>query len=398
MNTIDDVLFDDFSSGRSLLTTHDLRRMNDELGLTAIAKFGWLRGREIGNVLWPNNPSRNIQGARVARRWIKEGLVIERKLPDHFGSAYVLSKKGAEFVDLETAYGDENDVKTGKKIGDHIKLADGGWIPTHSWRHDLLANGFLTLALGNGAEVFSELELRRESPFAKKIPDGLYRPEGLENFLAIEVERAGKWATNAREIAREIVEARLYGYQIGTKKVIQTVIVYEDPDMRHFGSSDRKILDHFSRIKRQVEPLVPFGESVRVIGIPLQTKGGGVLDISRNPEAVDVGWTKAAVIDKSVFGHDWTDLDEYKQCYMRLFWGRGNIRCPFEVRLMVVERLHRDMHEYELTIDEYNKQLLMTRLVGKLDQVQRQAAIALQRRGEYRAWAANHLVAIAEAL
>jgi hypothetical protein len=143
-------------------STQDIRFENDSAGLTAIAKFGWLRAREIGNVLWPKNQTRHTAGARVTRRWIKEKLVLERQLPRGFGTAFVLSKKGADFVNFETEYAQKMDpVESGKKIGDHIEQVDGSWIPTRSWRHDLLANGFLTLAMGKGAEVFSELEMRR---------------------------------------------------------------------------------------------------------------------------------------------------------------------------------------------------------------------------------------------
>jgi hypothetical protein len=53
-------------------TTHVKKRLNDLTGLTAIAKFGWLRAREIGNVLWPHNESRNVAGARIVRRWVQE--------------------------------------------------------------------------------------------------------------------------------------------------------------------------------------------------------------------------------------------------------------------------------------------------------------------------------------
>jgi phenylpyruvate tautomerase PptA (4-oxalocrotonate tautomerase family) len=400
MNTQYDDDFDDDDDDfeRPIIeTTHDIKRLNDEMGLTAIAKFGWLRAREIGNVLWPNNPSRNVAGARIIRRWKKEKLVIERKLPDGFGSAFVLSKRGAEFVDMETKYGDENDVISGKKIGDHIEQIEGVWIPTRSWRHDLLANGFLTLAMGHGAEVFSELELRREDPHARKFPDGLYRTDsdaaqGL-GFWAIEVERSGKFSTNARALAAEIVEARLRGYEIAGKFVEQTVIVFEDPQKQHYGSSDRKIADHFERVASQVKGLVPLYSTVDLIGIPLLTKGGGVVGISP-VRHLKIDWSEKAVIDKSVFGHDWSDLNEHKRCYLHLHL--DILSCPFEV--WVTKTGNRD---FEIAIDrrfddarwgECQERLLFEK-VGNTDlvNVQKRAVLALQKCQKYREWASENI-------
>ena len=289
-------------------TTHVKKRLNDSTGLTAIAKFGWLRAREIGNVLWPHNASRNVAGARIARRWLAEKLVLERRLPDGFGNAYVLSKKGADFVKHETPYGDQNDVISGKKIGDHIEQVGGTWRPTWSWRHDLLSNGFLTLAMGFGAEVVSELELRRQHPNQKKIYDGLYRTDGSNFWFAVETERSGKFSRSARELASSIVETQLSGVALGDREIKNVVLIYEDPARRHYGSFDRHVPDHFARVARQLEARVPDGESVTLIGIPLITRGGGVIDISQ-VRHLKVNLSYDAVIDRSVLGGEWLGHD-----------------------------------------------------------------------------------------
>lgn len=402
MNTQYDDDFDDDDDDLEkpiIETTHDIKRLNDEMGLTALAKFGWLRAREIGNVLWPNNPSRNVAGARIIRRWKKEKLVIERKLPDGFGPAFVLSKRGADFVDMETKYGDENDVVSGKKIGDHIEQAeDGTWIPTRSWRHDLLANGFLTLAMGHGADVFSELELRRDDPRAKKYPDGLYRSDadlaqGFNDFWAIEVERSGKWSKNARALAESIVEARHTGYEIAGKFVAQTVVLFEDPEKPHYGSSDRQIADHFERVANQVKALVPLHGSVDLLGIPLLTKGGGVVGVSP-VRHLKIDWSPRAVIDKSVFGHDWTDLDEHKCCYLRLHIDR--VSCPFEVWVA-----KKGKNDFEITIEhrfddpswgESQERVFLEKVQNMtLENVQKRAVLALQKCKKYRDWAGANI-------
>jgi hypothetical protein len=289
-------------------TTHVKKRLNDSTGLTAIAKFGWLRAREVGNVLWPSNSSRNVAGARIVRRWLQEKLVLQRQLPDGFGPAYLLSKRGAEFVKHETSYGDQNDVTSGKKIGDHIERVGGTWRPTWSWRHDLLSNGFLTLAMGFGAEVVSEVELRRQFPNQKKIFDGLYRTDGSECWFAVETERAGKFSKSARALADSVVETQISGVVLGDREIRATVLIYEDPDRRHYGSFDRHIPDHFSRVARQLQARVPRGEIVTLIGIPLLTRGGGVIDISA-PKHLEVNLNYDAVIDRSVLGGEWLGHD-----------------------------------------------------------------------------------------
>ena len=100
MNTEKITLFPTFKQ-----STQALREENWTLAMTAVAKFGWLRAREIGNVLWPNNQTRHVAGARLIRRLVKEKLLIERTLPFGFGTAVVLSKKGADFVNNETNAG-----------------------------------------------------------------------------------------------------------------------------------------------------------------------------------------------------------------------------------------------------------------------------------------------------
>jgi len=269
-------------------STQEIRLENDEIGLVAIAKFGWLRPREIGNILWPKNKARNVAGAKIVRRWIAEGLVLHRTMPYGHGSAVVLSQKGAKFVDMETEYGIEKNIKSGKKIGDHIQKTDGVWMPTRTWRHDLLTNGFLTLAMGYGAEVITELEMRREFPGAKKIPDGMYN--GLlstEGWMAVETERAGKYSKSAKEMARSIVETQLGKVSAPGKHVSGTVLIYEDPTARHWRDEDRPITDHLKKVASRCEEFMKPGEKINLVGIPLLTSGGGVVDVS-DPESITI--------------------------------------------------------------------------------------------------------------
>lgn len=363
-------------------STQELRRHNDELGLTAVAKFGWLRPREIGNVLWANNKTRHIAGARIARRWLKERLVIERSLPYGLGNAYVLSQRGADYLAAETAYGDEYIVKSGKKIGDHIEQSESAWVPTLSWRHDLLSNGFLTLVMGNGGRVVSELELRRESQPGEKIPDGLYSTDSLrEGWLAIETERAGKWSASARAVAASIVNSSLHGSVVCGRQVAATVLVYEDPTERHWRDESRPIVNHFGRMARQCQAIVPAGEQISLVGIPLLTSGGSVVDIAIPVQKV-IGWSEKAVIDKSVKVFGWAE-----------YQGAHRLLIPESSGIVVTIR--QDLQEWFVKVripgphetEEYGLGVN----IKTAQAARQQAAKVLVRLPEYREWAAENV-------
>lgn len=264
----------------SRLSTQVQRQLNDEFGLIALAKFGWLTAGGIGNVLWPLNATRHVAGSRIARRWVDLGLALERTLPIGLGKAYVLSQRGADYVNAETYYGEVVLVKSGKKIGDHVRKSEDWWVPAYSWQHDLLSNGFLTLAMGNGRHVVSELELRREGGQSRKIPDGLYSVEGdEEDFVAIEVERTGKWSSDLRRVSRSIVDSGLYGSNVCGRYVVATVLVYESQAKHFWGAGVHPVHDHLGRVARSCKAYVPEGEQLKVVGIPLVTSGAAVIDI-----------------------------------------------------------------------------------------------------------------------
>lgn len=266
----------------SRLSTRAQRQVNDEFGLIALAKFGWLTAGGIGNVLWPLNATRHVAGSRIARRWVEQGLALERTLPVGLGKAYVLSQRGADYVNAETYYGEDFLVKSGKKIGDHVRNSDDWWVPTYSWQHDLLSNGFLALAMGSGRHVVSELELRREGGQSRKIPDGLYSVEGNEDdFIAIEVERTGKWSSDLRRVSRSIVDSGLYGSNVCGRCVVATVLVYASQEKHFWGAGMHPVHDHLGRVARSCEAYVPEGVQIKVVGIPLVTSGASVIDILR---------------------------------------------------------------------------------------------------------------------
>ena len=98
------------------------------MALVAIHRFGWLRAREIGNVLWAHSPTRNVQGARLCEKLLHctPPLIVKKRLPGGAGPVYVLSQAGAQaLIDSELVQSwdknwDAEKAVSGKKIGDHI--------------------------------------------------------------------------------------------------------------------------------------------------------------------------------------------------------------------------------------------------------------------------------------
>lgn len=304
MNTFDGLNFELNPENLQYLkppSAQQISRKNDQEGLRAIARFGWLRAREIGNVLWQTQPNRHISGARIARKWTKNRWVMQRTLPYGYGPAYVLTKKGADYLSSEF---DIDDANSGKKIGDHIENSSGTWMPSKSWRHDLLANSFLTLCMGGGAEVMSELEIRRKFPGSKKIPDGLFMLG--EDWHAIEVERAEKWSRELRQLVKSVVSTHLDGIEFGETRVNNVCLVYEDPNIEI--NDDRKRYDHFGRIKRAAGGILTKGQKFTLVGIPVALKGGAVHEITE-PLVEVIGESYEGHRQKSIFGHKWMTDD-----------------------------------------------------------------------------------------
>ncbi len=278
------------------------------MALVAIYRFGWLRAREIGNVLWPLSKTRNVQGARLCEKLLshKPALVVKKRLPGGAGPVYVLSQAGAQALidsDLVKSW-DENwgadKATSGKKIGDHISQdpgkflfekngkeippnfvkkgtgwvdissgetigekiihKPGPWIPTRTWQHDLLSNSYLTLMWGMGFNVISELEIRRKnSNFNIKIPDGLVAFN--DKWIWVEVERAKKSGRHMRDLAATFVTK----HAIGDIITSSAILVFEE-DSSHLKKvlhaihecmhECHEIVVHFQPVKTESDAVV----------------------------------------------------------------------------------------------------------------------------------------------
>jgi len=362
-------------------STKAIRQQNRVLGLTAIAKFGWLRPHEIGNVLWAKSKTRRIAADRITRQWLDEGLVIKRTLPYGFGSAYVLSQLGANFVECETEYGYTHEVHSGKKIGDHIRQVGSTWVPSYSWRHDLLSNGFLTLVMGFGGRVVSELELRRESGGKGKIPDGLYSTDTLrDEWIAIETERAGKWSTSLRSVSQSIVDMALYESQVCGRIIIGAVVLYEDPSSRHWDDQYRPIANHLDRIARCCNSIVPYGSHFNLVGIPLLTSRGSVVNIA-DPVSRRVGASDKEVIDRSIYTFRW---DEYR--------GVHRLQIPESSKMVVTIFMEYEEWYMKINLIGQDQNINVCLEDARTVQAARQKAIkTLLKSPMYRDWASRNI-------
>jgi len=232
--------------------------------------------------------------------------------------------------------------------------------------------------MGFGAEVVTELELRREAPHQKKIFDGLYRTDGSEFWFAIEMERSGKFSKNARALADSIVEAQISGVVVSDREIRAIVLIYEDPSRRHYGSFDRHVPDHFSRVARQLESKVPRGEAVTLIGIPLLTRGGGVVDISE-VRHLGVNLNYDAVIDRSVLGGEWLGHDRNFELRFRRYLNLAE----FSVRIYEDE----DDIKIEITDDQNRAIEEVSAATLNVEKAKLRAVEALRANAKYRQWA-----------
>lgn len=235
----------------------DKHRLNDRDGLRWVHRFGWLRTTELGALLWhmtsPDSATR--QANRLARSWVKRGLVLARELPENAGRALVLSAAGVRVL---AEHGIE--AHTGKDIGKLVSDNDDNWHPPLkwktkwiaplSWKHDLLAAGVLVDLHRRGYEVLPEAHIRRHAGLLAKVPDGLARKEGI--ILWIEVESARKTGKAMRDLADAlcIVAAREAAPVLGLRTT-HALVAYQDDAVDERGHT----LSHRARVRAAVATL-----------------------------------------------------------------------------------------------------------------------------------------------
>ena len=293
----------------------------DLRGLEWVWDFGWLRPQELGRLLWPKVRHATKNAERICRKWESNGLIIRRELPNHNGTAIVLSSKGADLL-CEIGI----NAKTGKDIGstrpkteeekreDEVKRKkeDGKkkyentvWIPPASWRHDLLCAGVLSICHEMGHEIFPEAKLRRKNTIAKndKIPDGIIKWRNPNNVILriwLEVEASRKsGAANGDKLAHSIIDAlNEQSKELSGIRCNQAMIAINPNQLCERGYS----LNHKEIIKNKIEKLTPI--DINICFLELKLTGLGVSgfeivnekvesnEIARTVASLDKKWDK----------------------------------------------------------------------------------------------------------
>ena len=289
----------------------------DLRGLLWVWDFGWLRPRELGRLLWPNLGHATKNAERHCRKWESNGLIIRRELPNHNGTAIVLSSKGADLL-----YEHGIKAKTGKDIGstrkkteeekkqDEIKKKkeeekngninedeskkkkgkksneDIVWIPPATWKHDILSAGTLSILHENGHDIYPEMKLRRENPNIKKIPDGIIkwkRENKVTHKIWLEVEASRKSGDeNIGALAKAVISAMNGKAQEVSGIICNHAIVAINPKQ----ICDRGYsLNHKSRIKNKVEEYTE--KDIKICFLELKLTGLGVSGYEMNYESIE---------------------------------------------------------------------------------------------------------------
>jgi hypothetical protein len=219
------------------------RTENDRLGLGWLAKFRWLRSRELGRLMWPNDPTSRVRADRVIRGWISRRLVIVRQLPDGAGRAIVLSSAGAALVSD----------KSGKDWGEQYTIVPGSdtqWLPPKTWRHELLAAGALACLHEDGYTILPEPALRQLPEVASlpKLPDGLAWHGKAAYWL--EVENTEKTGRRLDELADWLAHLSAgHVPNIAGQQPIRGLVVFDPESLDSRGHR----LDHQGRIIAKIQ-------------------------------------------------------------------------------------------------------------------------------------------------
>lgn len=266
-----------------------------------ISRFGWLRSRELGALMWPqpgSNPGTLISDPRrmddqrklankLLSRLKESRYVLQRHLPGKAGNAYVLSLPGVHYLQRRLAY----TARPGDKWGRSI---NGTWQPPASWEHELLVTLTMLNFLSGGAKIKTESEIRAENPSQRKYPDGLVlstRPgkNGTTREIVqwIEVESADKSGAKMLGLTRSLVNAyrRNAPTLSGLTANIPTIVYRAD-----LVNLARRKVDHKNRITNAVQRHI--GADIQAYFLQIKFQNS-----SYHVEEVDVQLTRIHPLD-----------------------------------------------------------------------------------------------------
>gem|GEM_PF-4661114 len=299
-----------------------------------------------------------------------------------------MSQKGADFLT-------ENGVpfaRTGKRIGEEMKTGKNkGWVPNqNSWKHDLLANSFLTLNLGLGAEIRTEVEIaRKNTEQGKKIPDGLVELD--DHWYVIEVEREKKRGPYLRKMCQNLINSAsgCADYKFETAggedefiRVSRAALAFEDPITADNG------VQHQHNATTEIQGMLSPGQSINLDRFELEVVGGGVISAKMFLFKVEAHYQIA--LEKSVFGHAWYESKSVftREKVTNIQYLKRLGFCP--VDLSIYKNSAGKWFAEISKTDEfgYDPRLLLTKELDGFSEesAQRQAQALLLLQPQYQAW------------
>jgi hypothetical protein len=212
---------------------------NDLEGLHWLAKFGFLRAKDVGVLLWGQEENSFKYGQRICRKWIDKGYVLKRELPSKAGGAFVLAAGGVKFLS-------ENGInsKTGKDWG---SIKNGEWSPPREWKHHVIANSFLCYLESRVTAIIPENQFRK-SGSKGKLPDGMF----INNDEAfwIEVENHRKSGSKMEDLCKIIIDLKTKKSEYKGNKIFP-VIVYPENSVDERGYA----INHKERIINAIKSI-----------------------------------------------------------------------------------------------------------------------------------------------
>lgn len=234
--------------------------------LDVINKFKFVRPIELGKLLWPDSKFSEKNASNQLKKLLNKHLVIQRRLPENSGFCYVLSKKGAIF--LNHHYKNTLVALDLTKWG---KCPKGIWTPPIIWRHHLIALGILAEYKKNGYTVFSERQIKAKYPELNKIPDGMIGDaENSGHGYFIEVERARKKGEDLDKLAESVIagnRGKFFGFN-----VIETMVCFNFDQIDDRGDK----ISHQERFRTAVRRMAEDGEKILYSILDVKMKGVGV--------------------------------------------------------------------------------------------------------------------------
>lgn len=221
------------------MQNHTIRLQNDLAALRFVHLFGWLRIVELSTLMKPHTATALEAGSRLARSLVSRHLVLVRRLPEGAGQVLVLATAGVRLLAEHGIY-----ATSGKSIG---RVLGQHWIPSMTWKHDVLAHGVLCELFRRGYEVLPEAEIRRRAGNIAKLPDGLARAPD-ETWLWLEVESARKSGPHMHRLADAIAAVSAGQVEICGVSPSRSLVAYVG---RSFDERGHR-LNHRERVSRAI--------------------------------------------------------------------------------------------------------------------------------------------------